>query len=252
MYSVLSLSRLLFSLIIYTTMDRLAPEIISKIISYVAAAPLEPNPHSERPNRPLPRLATLCRRWQLLVEAFTFRQLFLTAKSLHLAMDVLTPRRLSYTRRVEFPFRPKSLWGSFHLRDDPFDLESFSVAVAQLFNILAQIPLEKEPLVDLYLMIPESINIAECVDSNTGALSPAQPPLPELPMIRYLELKNKISLELFPVDRIIYMASRMTQLREVNLSLSPHELTSSPVQKRIGKFASDLYIINHFLTSGTY
>jgi hypothetical protein len=231
-------------------MDRLAPEIISNIISYVAAAPFEPNPHSERPNRPLSRLATLCRRWQLLVEAFTFRQLLLTAKSLPLAMYILTPRRLSYTRRVEFPFRPVS--GSIHLRDVPFDLENFSAAVAQLFNILAQIPLDKEPLVDLYLMIPDIINIERCVDSNTGALSLAQLPLPELPMIRYFESQNNFESEPFPADRIIYMASRMTRLREVNLFLSPHESTSSLGQKRIGKFASDLYIMNQFLTSGTY
>jgi hypothetical protein len=131
-------------------------------------------------------------------------------------------------------------------------LENFSAAVTQLFNILAQIPLEKEPLVDLYLMIPDSISIEKCVDSNTGALSIAQLPLHELPMIRYLESQNNFEREPFPVDRIIYMASRMTRLREVNLSLSPHKLTSSPVQKRIGKLASDLYIMNQFLTFGIY
>ncbi|KAF0641072.1 hypothetical protein FPSE5266_06840 [Fusarium pseudograminearum] len=85
-------------------MDRLAPEIISNIISHFYTEGCRDADHRIAPLAPL---AVLCRHWQPLIEAETFRHLRLDEdafRSTGIPHEVLTPKRLSYVRKLVHVF----------------------------------------------------------------------------------------------------------------------------------------------------
>ncbi|GKU03016.1 hypothetical protein FLAG1_05043 [Fusarium langsethiae] len=217
-------------------MDRLAPEIISNIISH-----FYPGGCRDQGRRiaPLAPLAVLCRHWQPLVEAETFRHLRLDGESFHFIAQnrVLTPRRLSYLRKLvyEFPCRH-----DFPTRFDQWykNGPAFDLVVKMLFYQLAEIPLGQEPLLDLELIIPP-FDEHHHVPSKDYGYQPGPvikftlPDLPSLPMVRSLEITNS-SFDIDPSPRIfMYMASKMPQLREFTAALSPSELRASLIHQRV-------------------
>ncbi|KAF4337496.1 hypothetical protein FBEOM_8594 [Fusarium beomiforme] len=137
-------------------MDHLAPEIISNIISHLLPEEYFLSGKYYDESQPLPRavsyLAALNRHWHPFIEAVTFRELKLNSESLFYAIEngILNPRRLSYVRRIDY---------SFPSNDDPalpLPVENPEVdsGFVPLLKLLAQIPLEEEPLLDLAIRIP--------------------------------------------------------------------------------------------------
>ncbi|CEI41534.1 unnamed protein product [Fusarium venenatum] len=189
-------------------MDRLAPEIICNIISrlYDEGEPLSPD------NRIAP-LAVLCRQWQPLVEAQTFRRLRLDETfRFPIIGSPLTPLRLSYIRKLVYIFPP----GNFDMSiPTPFDKRpktDFTSMILQiLFYQLAKIPLIQEPLLNLELVTPVFGDFLRgCPrDLDVGF---TLPDLPELPMAMF------------------YIASKMPRLREFSGVLTT---TTSSIYQRI-------------------
>ncbi|OBS19928.1 hypothetical protein FPOA_11653 [Fusarium poae] len=208
-------------------MDRLAPEIISNIVShlYYDGKPLHPDIC-------IAPLAVLCRHWQPLVEAQTFRRLRLDETfRFPIRGGSLTPTRLSYIRKLvcvipqgnlNFP-APFDRW-------QPGNLSEMIIEI--LFHQLAKIPLREEPLLDLELVISISNSLRSDyrLDPVVGF---ALPDLSELPMVRSLMIGNGLA-GIVPSPRaIFYMASKMPRLRELRAFFSVPESRTSSVHQRI-------------------
>ncbi|KAM0493617.1 hypothetical protein ACHAP8_009059 [Fusarium lateritium] len=208
-------------------MDRLAPEIICNIISrlYDEGEPLDPD------NRIAP-LAVLCRHWQPLVEAQTFRHLRLDETFRFPIMgSPLTPTRLSYIRKLVYILPP----GNFDMpARTPFDRRpktDFTSMILQiLFYQLAKTPLIQEPLLNLELVTPVFGDFLRGCPHGLD-VGVTLPDLPELPMVRSLMISNG-SCGIEPSPRsIFYIASKMPRLREFSGVLTS---TSSSISQRIG------------------
>ncbi|KAJ4266073.1 hypothetical protein NW762_004047 [Fusarium torreyae] len=216
-------------------MERLAPEIISSIIFYLHEEldPFDRNPETIVPLAPL---ATLSRQWQPLVEAITFRKLFLNSESLPLAVDsdLLTPRRLSYIRHLNFDFLFPA-YETVSTRDEDWDDHAvFATALQQLFELIARIPSGQEPLIKLVLSIPVPRRYeggdqkSDVINSRLRTIyfeisSEAQTGLPKLPMIRSFSTAAPACSVVFSPRAVCLMASKMPRLREVELRLSDDE-----------------------------
>ncbi|KAF5672589.1 hypothetical protein FHETE_3723 [Fusarium heterosporum] len=203
-------------------MDRLPPEITSKIISCLTYTVDSPPLSRTISICPLAPLATICRNWQPLVEAFTFRDLHLsTQNGLTSARKILTSSRLSYLRRLRVHIRFHQQRHAPNGTTKAFGLERIYDEITQLFNILTQIPYGDEPLVSLRLSFHNDLppNVIRRVATLTSSASSSRPlQLPDLPMISYFELKN-ISYRL-TASRAFYMTMRMPRLRELSLEFS--------------------------------
>lgn len=240
-------------------MDRLAPEIISNILSHIVPPEYRSGRYSHfYGSRPFASLSVICSHWQPIVEAITFRKLHLSAADLSHAVDrnILTPRRLSYVRRLEWCLSSLGR-GSFpklfeQLNNNP-DFES---AMGHLFHLLAQTPLDHEPTLDLAL-IYSKFDVCDLEDeeeevwvNEDGGLSKegnrdscsvagnkfTPPNLPELPMVRSFELSNDSSSESLSPRVIFYMATRMPRLQKMTAVLTMMRRTTvSSIHQRIGR-----------------
>ncbi|KAF4949017.1 hypothetical protein FGADI_9302 [Fusarium gaditjirri] len=169
-------------------MERLAPEIISNIISHLVPdeyfSPAKFYNETRPPLRCLAHLAALCHRWQPLVEDATFRELKLNSESVSYAIEnnFLTPRRLSYIRRVDYSFPPPD---EAH---PPTVGPEVDTGFLLLLQLLAQVPLQEEPLIDLRVTVPWGrpdylSKLQDHVQDNFEDLNPS---LPEIPMVKHL------------------------------------------------------------------
>ncbi|KAF5654102.1 hypothetical protein F25303_1712 [Fusarium sp. NRRL 25303] len=136
------------------------------------------------PIHSLAPLAALSRRWQPLIEEASFRQLKLNSESVLYAIDnnILTPRRLSYLRRLDYSFSPPDE------EHPPTTRAEIDTGFVPLFRLLAQIPLQDEPLVDFNVTMPWAPSgpsylskLEDHVEDNFDVLKAS---LPEVPMIR--------------------------------------------------------------------
>ncbi|KAJ3536086.1 hypothetical protein NM208_g6869 [Fusarium decemcellulare] len=229
-------------------MEKLAPEIISAVISYLTF--VEPDDFLDVLSPPCPpplaQYATISRRWQSHIEQKTFRSLVLTPRRLVQAEvhDFLSPIRLSYLRELEFNFVfPRHDVVSTH--DEDWDDQAvFLRTVKQLFSFLHQIPLGKEPWVKLDLSIPVPRKFGDfsghphdyrqpfdAVKVAWGAIcityfdfSPDwEADLPELPMISALNVTQDSHSLVFAPRSLCLMTSKMTRLKTADFSLGDIE-----------------------------
>ncbi|KAF5686626.1 hypothetical protein FCIRC_2769 [Fusarium circinatum] len=173
-------------------MDRLAPEIISHITKNLVPdeyfSPAKFWDETRPPIRCLAPLAALSRRWQPLIEEASFRELKLNSESVLYAIEnkILTPRRLSYLRRLDYSFPPPDE------EHPPTVGPEIDTGFMPLLRLLAQIPLQEEPLVDFNVTIPWAPRgpsyLSKLEDHVEDYFEKLNPCLPELPMIRHLYL----------------------------------------------------------------
>ncbi|RSL65540.1 hypothetical protein CEP53_003648 [Fusarium sp. AF-6] len=146
-----------------TTMDSLPLEILNRIILHLQAG--WRLVHNDRhvywriPRTPLATYATISRKWQSIVEPFTFRNLVLSQVRLEVAeaYNYLTPSRLAHLRRVRFDIEFPA--HDLHVSTNPEDYDDqivFNKAIAQLLGLLAQLPRRQTPLVSLTLLTSPS------------------------------------------------------------------------------------------------
>ncbi|CEF84811.1 hypothetical protein FGSG_09168 [Fusarium graminearum PH-1] len=224
-------------------MDRLAPEIISNIISHFYTEGRRDTDHRIAPLAPL---AVLCRHWQPLIEAETFRHLRLDEdafRSTGIPREVLTPRRLSYVRKLVHVF-PRAM--RFPTRFNQWYANpSFDLALQILFYQLRVTPLDREPLIDLELVIP-SVYTYRITDHGDEPeyVEPIRklPYLPDLLMVRSLKFTNN-SFDLEPSPcAFMYIASKMKQLRVFNVTLSCSQSRKSLIHQRV-ELAKSLFML---------
>ncbi|KAF5623079.1 hypothetical protein F52700_10392 [Fusarium sp. NRRL 52700] len=203
-------------------MDRLAPEIISNIIKHVV-----PDDYfsagrlfkEHTPIRCLSHLAVLCRRWQPLIEEVSFRELTLNSESVLYAIEnsILTPTRLSYLRRLDYTFPPS---------DDahpPTTRAEIDAGFLPLLQLLAQIPLQEEPVVDFNVMIywpPSGPSYLSKLDDHVEDNFEEVDPLPEVPMIRSFYLARGYDRFFYSPRSFCLIAGTMSRLRSLNLGLT--------------------------------
>ncbi|KAI7771642.1 hypothetical protein LZL87_005918 [Fusarium oxysporum] len=204
-------------------MDRLAPEIISSIISHLIPyeyfSPAKFYDETRPPIRCLAQLAALCRRWQPLIEEASFRELKLNAESVSYAIEnnILTPRRLSYIRRLDYSFPP------LDEAHPPTVGPEIDTGFLPLLQLLSQIPLQEEPLVDLLVSVPWGFPrgpkyLSKLEDSVKDNFEDLNPCLPEVPMINHFWFSSGL-------DRFFYSPRSICLIAELARSL--HGLPSS-------------------------
>lgn len=189
-------------------MDRLPAEIISNIVHHVEEGSLAP-------------LSVLCRRWQPIVEAKIYRELHISYElpggsplsyeairnhSHKTLTNNLTPTRLSYIRQL-------------HVVTTRYELDLAAQStdiIRQLFDLLTRVPHNQEPLLSLYFNLRGDFR----QPASWSSYSVESPPdgLPELPMVRSFQLRNYTERMGFSPRGLLYMASKMTRLRELNVT----------------------------------
>jgi hypothetical protein len=221
-------------------MDRLAPEIISNIISHLVPyeyfSPAKFYDETRPPIRCLAHLAALCRHWQPLIEEASFRELKLTSESVSYAIEngVLTPRRLSYIRRLDYSFP------SPDEASPPTVSPETDSGFLPLLQLLAQIPLQEEPLVELLVTIPSAFlrgpkylsKLEDHVQDNFESINTC---LPEVPMIRHLFFSDGFDRFFYSPCSICLIAGTMSRLRSLALSLTSGRRSNDSVNERNGK-----------------
>ncbi|KAJ3532059.1 hypothetical protein NM208_g8483 [Fusarium decemcellulare] len=210
-------------------MESLPPEIISNIVPYLIE---EKKPRGEPQivsSIPFPPLATISRRWQPHIEAFTFQHLILTSRRLSSAEEMLTPTRLSYIRHLQCDFLFPAYETVSTNNEDWDDHAVFLKTITQLFGLLERIPVIQSPVVDLFLKIPVPWKFELFsgypdewplyLDFPLGW----EERLPELPMIDNFKVERESHWLLFAPRSICLLASKMTKLRAADLYLSDSE-----------------------------
>ncbi|KAF5563709.1 hypothetical protein FPANT_14210, partial [Fusarium pseudoanthophilum] len=204
-------------------MDRLAPEIISNIIKHLVPdeyfSPAKFYDETRPPIHCLAPLAALSHRWQPLIEEASFRELKLNAESVLHAIEnnILTPRRLSYLRRVDYSFPPPDE------EHPPTVGPEVDTGFLPLLKLLAQIPLQEEPLVDLNVTVPWAkrgpsylSKLEDHVEDNFEELTPC---LPEVPMIRSFYLCRGFDRFFYSPRSFCLIAGTMPRLGSLTLRL---------------------------------
>ncbi|KAF9779065.1 hypothetical protein IL306_002751 [Fusarium sp. DS 682] len=220
-------------------MDQLAPEIISNIISHLLPENYFLSGKYYDESKPLPRalshLAALSRHWQPLIEAVTFRELRFTSESLFYAIEngILSPWRLSYIRRLDY---------SLPINDDlppPVDHAEVDSGFIPLLQLLAQIPLEEEPLLDLAIRVPYPLKflngpnyLSQLKDHVQDNFANIQSSLPELPMVQGFFWSNNLDRFCYSAHSICLMAHTMPRLRSLGLNLWSHRTADDLIQER--------------------
>ncbi|KAG5763968.1 hypothetical protein H9Q72_007948 [Fusarium xylarioides] len=204
-------------------MDRLAPEIISNIIQHLVPdeyfSPAKFYDETRPPICCLAPLAALSRRWQPLIEEASFRELKLNSESVLYAIEnrILTPRRLSFLRRLDYSFLPTD-------EEHPLTVEpEIDTGFLPLLQLLAQIPLQDEPLVDFNVTVPWApggpgylSKLEDHVEDNFKELNPC---LPEVPMIRSFYLSRGFHRFFYSPRSFCLIAGTMTRLGSLTLRL---------------------------------
>lgn len=111
--------------------------------------------HESVPETSLAGYATISRKWQSIVEPFTFRSLALNQMRLGVAeaYNYLTPTRLAYLRHVWFDIEfPAHDLGVSTNPEDYDDQAVFNKAIRQISILLARIPRRQTPLITLTLL----------------------------------------------------------------------------------------------------
>jgi hypothetical protein len=107
-----------------------------------------------------------------------------------------------------------------------------------LFYLIDLIPLGEEPLLDLELIIPEWLDGLTQDDRGFCPSSDVEitpPDLPDLPMVRSLKVKNDSYGKVYSPRALLYMASKMPRLRELDVTVSRLHVRVSSIQQRIGE-----------------
>ncbi|RGP80505.1 hypothetical protein FLONG3_1339 [Fusarium longipes] len=210
-------------------MDHLPPEIITNIVYYFYSEV------SDGPDHPIAPLSVLCRHWQPVIEAETFRHLRLDPELMDYAVksNILTGR-LSYIRRLTYTFRCQD--GSVPLRFGQwYNHLEFDLVVKTLFEHIARIPLGEEPSLDLEFFIPHMIDLPTynaCGFWSDPDVEIAPPDLPELPMVRSFNMKSMHRGKVYSPRAILYMASKMSRLLECSVVMSPPAIKVSSMHQR--------------------
>ncbi|KAL7759392.1 hypothetical protein ACKLNR_009482 [Fusarium oxysporum f. sp. zingiberi] len=218
-------------------MDRLAPEIISNIISHLVPyeyfSPAKFYDETRPPIRCLAHLAAICRRWQPLIEEASFREVKLNSESVSYAIEnsILTPRRLSYIRRLDYSFP------SPDEAHPPTVGPELDTGFLPLLQLLAQIPLQEEPLVELLVSVPSVFprgpkylsKLEDHVQDNFEDLNPC---LPEVPMINHFWFSSGFDRFFYSPRSICLIAGTMSRLRSLALRLVSERGPNNVVNER--------------------
>ncbi|KAG4255346.1 hypothetical protein FPRO04_03879 [Fusarium proliferatum] len=204
-------------------MDRLATEIVSNIIKHLVPdeyfSPAKFFDETRPPIHSLAPLAALSRRWQPLIEEASFRELKLNSESVLYAIDnkILTPRRLSYLRRLDYSFSPPDE------EHPPTTRAEIDTGFMPLFRLLAQLPLQDEPLVDFNVTIPGAPSgpsylskLEDHVEDNFDELKAS---LPEVPMIRSFYLCRGFDRFFYSPRSFCLIVGTMSRLGSLTLRL---------------------------------
>ncbi|PNP86042.1 hypothetical protein FNYG_01098 [Fusarium nygamai] len=217
-------------------MDRLAPEIISNIIQHLVPdeyfSPAKFYDETRPPIHCLAPLAALCRRWQPLIEEVCFRELKLNTESVLYAIEnnILTPRRLSYLRRVDYSFPPPDE------EHPPTTGPEVDSGFLPLLRLLAQIPLQEEPLVDFNVTVPWTPRgpsyldkVEDHVEDNFEELNTC---LPEVPMIRQFYVSRGFDRFFYSPRSFCLIAGTMSRLGSLTLRLMSERVPEIVLKER--------------------
>ncbi|KAJ3466329.1 hypothetical protein MRS44_006987 [Fusarium solani] len=136
-------------------MDNIPLELLRKILLEVKWDLLS-HLHEPGPKTSWVPYATVSRKWQSIVESFTFNSLELTQMRLDVAeaYNYLTPPRLAHLRHVRFEIRFPA--HDLHVSTNPEDYDDqvvFDKAIRQILGLLARVPRRRTPLIHLTLLI---------------------------------------------------------------------------------------------------
>jgi hypothetical protein len=237
-------------------MERLAPEIISNIIKYLVPveyfSPAKFYDETRPPIRCLAPLAALSHRWQPLIEEASFRELKLNSESVLYAIknNILSPRRLSYLRRVDYSFPPPDE------EHPPTTGPEIDTGFMPLLELLAQMPLQEEPLVDLNVTIPWAKRgpsyLSKLEDHVEDHFEELNQCLPEVPMVRSFYLSRGFDRFFYSPRSFCLIAGTMSRLGSLTLRLMSERVPEIVFKERNGKFNSTLLkimAISHNKTS---
>ncbi|KAI8689423.1 hypothetical protein NCS56_00205800 [Fusarium sp. Ph1] len=236
-----------------TTMDNLPPELLRRILLYLITEwDLIHEVHDSVPKTSLAAYATISRKWQSIVEPFTFRHLFLSPMRLDVAeaYSYLTPPRLAHLRhvrfRIEFPAH------DLHVSTNPEDYDdqiAFNKAVRQVLGLLERAPRRDIPLISLRLLIWPSrehcipwVGYAPEEEDKvfSGKLRKTYLELPadwhrniqDLSEISFFRVQLESHALVFAPASINMMASKMTRLKKVEWWLCDGEKIDTELRIR--------------------
>lgn len=181
----------------------------------------------------LTSLSLVCRRWQPITEAKIYRQLRIRSRvfdessdsnifwesDTHMSykqlVNILTPTRLSYVRQFCVTFSRSYFPARFE--EWRHDCE-FGKAIRRLFDLLSRIPHAQEPQLDLQFVFYSSFGDSSWSRDTVEPTPPDE--LPKMPMVRsfYSGIPGRCTIS---PQALLYMASNMPRLRELNIVLSP-------------------------------
>ncbi|KAF5026382.1 hypothetical protein F66182_1510 [Fusarium sp. NRRL 66182] len=230
-------------------MNRLPPEILSKIFTLINNKCGSGESYEEGIATPVGTFAHVSRQWQHLIEPITFRELHFTANKLPVAENgnYLTPRRLSHVRKVyvDFTLPVHSQAGLTDVDDERDDETVFNGLVKQLFGVLARIPHRGEPCVVLEISIPSlrylptqtfmQIMLGEessPIGTKCLELDQDWNLLPDLPMIAEFASEMDSEMVFFDPYSISRLTSKMTRLKKVMWLLSDAEKEDADLRVR--------------------
>ncbi|RSL68014.1 hypothetical protein CEP54_003007 [Fusarium duplospermum] len=144
-------------------MDSLPHELLNRIILHLKAEwrrdPDSRHVYWRIPRTPLATYAAVSRKWQSIVEPFTFRSLVLNQMRLDVAeaYNYLTPARLAHLRDVTFDIEFPG--HDLHVSTNPEDYDDqivFNKTIRQMLALLSRVPHRDTPLITLKLSIGPS------------------------------------------------------------------------------------------------
>lgn len=239
-------------------MDNLPPELLRRILLHLITKwDLIHEVNDRVPETSLAAYATISRKWQSIVESFTFRHLFLRPTRLDVAKaySILTPPRLAHLRHVRFAIEFPA--HDLHVSTNPDDYNDqivFCKAIRQVMGLLARVPRLQTPLVSLILLI--SLSREHCIPWVDDRPTEGEKVLSGELRKTYLELPSdwdrgirdlseislfRVELEsralVFAPASINMMASKMTHLKKVEWWLCDGEKINNElrIRQRTGK-----------------
>ncbi|WAO84778.1 F-box domain-containing protein [Fusarium falciforme] len=254
-------------------MDKLPPELLRRILLYLITEwGLIHEIHHRVPKTSLAAYAAISRKWQSIVETFTFQHLFLTPMRLGVAeaYNYLTPPRLAHLRHVRFEIEFPA--HDLHVSTNPEDYDDqavFNKAITQIFALVARVPRRQTPLISLTLLtwpsrehcIPwDGYRKSEKRKVFSGELRKTYLELSadwdrnirDLSEVSFFRVELHSRALVFAPASINLMASKMTRLRKVEWRLCDAEKIDAELRiRQRTEFAHTLGILPRSIESLT-
>lgn len=240
-------------------MENLPYELLRRILLYlITESTWILEIHELVPKTSLSAYAVISRKWQSVVEPFTFRYLYLSPMRLDVAeaYNYFTPPRLAHLRHVQFKIEFPA--HDLHVSTNPEDYDDQIVlkkAIRQLLGFLSRVPRRDIPLISLTLLtwpsrehcIPWVGYSSEEEDKVfSGELRKKYLELPAdwdkniqiLSEISFFRVQLESHALVFAPASINMIASKMTRLKKVEWWLCDGEKIDAElrIRQRTGKY----------------